>query len=136
PLGGLLDQLGEMGLRLVQAHGFSHRRGFHATTHVRTIPHLTKLVNFSRRSPPPGSSSTLASHISPAPPRCTPARAASSPPVAALDASLENRFEARLLAVEYPGRAGYLQRFHASDLRDASFRREVTAQDRKVSLGI
>src|SRR5947208_15810519 len=36
PLGGLLDQLGEMGLRLVQAHGLTHRRGFLATTHVRT----------------------------------------------------------------------------------------------------
>src|SRR5439155_20341403 len=78
PLGGLLDQLGEMGLRLVQAHGLSHRRGLLATTHGRTLPHLTKLVKFTHPSRHRGSSSTPASHTSPAPPTCTPARAASS----------------------------------------------------------
>src|SRR6266702_3745475 len=112
--------------------------------------HLTKLVKLTRPSPLRGSSSTPASHTSPTLLTCTSARAASSSPGAgpaprparraragaALHASLENRVEARLLGVEYPSRAGHLERLHPGDLGDAPVRGEVAAQDREVALGV
>src|SRR2546422_3630147 len=56
--------------------------------------------------------------------------------VTMLHASLENRFEACLFGVEYPGRAGHRQRLYAGDLGDAPFGREVTAQDGEMPLGV